>query len=171
MGSRFLSASLSNLAEAYVRALTHNRVALEPAGQSAIGSFIRDVAPLSDRSSTPAALEQYRPLVRRIAQPSFSEQIARLEQGLGAALLEKLNRRVELTRLGEAILGKAQTLLEDTAALPQHFERAARRARSAAGGSDSNDPAVFSGAALKGVHEVPPGGRFASPGRHDGGTG
>lgn len=59
-----------------------------------------------------------------IAQPSLSEQIARLELGLGAALFERLNRRVELTPLGEAILGKAQALLEDAAALPDHFERA-----------------------------------------------
>ena len=56
-----------------------------------------------------------------IAQPSLSEQIARLEQGLGAALFERLNRRIELTPLGEAILGKAQALLEDAAALPDHF--------------------------------------------------
>lgn len=59
-----------------------------------------------------------------ITQPSLSEQIARLEQGLGAALFERLNRRIELTPLGEAILGKAQALLEDAAALPDHFERA-----------------------------------------------
>jgi LysR family hydrogen peroxide-inducible transcriptional activator len=59
-----------------------------------------------------------------IAQPSLSEQIARLEQSLGAALFERLNRRTELTPLGEAILGKAQALLEDAAALPEHFERA-----------------------------------------------
>ena len=59
-----------------------------------------------------------------ISQPSLSEQIARLEQGLGAALFERLNRRIELTPLGEAILGKAQALLEDAAALPDHFDRA-----------------------------------------------
>ncbi|MGJ5816322.1 LysR family transcriptional regulator [Paludibaculum fermentans] len=59
-----------------------------------------------------------------IAQPSLSEQIARLEEGLGGALFERLNRRVELTPLGEAILGKAQALLEDAAALPECFERA-----------------------------------------------
>ena len=64
-----------------------------------------------------------------IAQPSLSEQIARLEQGLGAALFERLNRRVELTQLGEAILGKAQALLEDAAALPEHFERARQGVR------------------------------------------
>jgi LysR family hydrogen peroxide-inducible transcriptional activator len=59
-----------------------------------------------------------------ITQPSLSEQIARLEQGFGAALFERLSRRVELTPLGEAILGKARALLEDAAALPEHFERA-----------------------------------------------
>ncbi len=59
-----------------------------------------------------------------IAQPSLSEQIARLEQSLGAALFERLNRRIELTPLGEAILGKAQAMLEDAAALHGHFERA-----------------------------------------------
>jgi LysR family transcriptional regulator, hydrogen peroxide-inducible genes activator len=59
-----------------------------------------------------------------IAQPSLSEQIARLEHSLGAALFERLNRRIELTPLGEAILGKAQALLEDAAALPDYFERA-----------------------------------------------
>ncbi|MBS1825529.1 MAG: LysR family transcriptional regulator [Acidobacteria bacterium] len=58
-----------------------------------------------------------------IAQPSLSEQIAKLEQGLGAALFERLNRRIELTPLGEAILGKAQALLEDAASLPDQFER------------------------------------------------
>lgn len=59
-----------------------------------------------------------------IAQPSLSEQVAKLEHGLGGALFERLNRRIELTPLGEAILGKAQALLEDAAALPDYFERA-----------------------------------------------
>ncbi len=59
-----------------------------------------------------------------IAQPSLSEQIAKLEQGLGAPLFERLNRRVELTPPGRAILGLAQALLDDAAALPDHFESA-----------------------------------------------
>ena len=59
-----------------------------------------------------------------IAQPTLSEQIAKLEKVLGAALFERLNRRIELTPLGQAILGKAQALLEDAAALPEYFERA-----------------------------------------------
>ena len=59
-----------------------------------------------------------------ISQPSLSEQIARLEQGFGAPLFERLSRRIELTPLGEAILGKAQALLADAAALPDYFEQA-----------------------------------------------
>jgi LysR family transcriptional regulator, hydrogen peroxide-inducible genes activator len=59
-----------------------------------------------------------------IAQPSLSEQIGRLEQSFGAALFERMNRRIELTPLGKAILGKAQALLEDAAALPDLFARA-----------------------------------------------
>jgi LysR family hydrogen peroxide-inducible transcriptional activator len=64
-----------------------------------------------------------------VAQASLSEQIARLEQGLGAPLFERLNRRIELTPLGEAILGKAQALIEDAAALPHLFERARQGVR------------------------------------------
>ena len=59
-----------------------------------------------------------------VSQPSLSEQIAKLEHGLGAPIFERLNRRIELTPLGEAILGRAQALLEDAAALPQDLERA-----------------------------------------------
>jgi len=59
-----------------------------------------------------------------IAQPSLSEQIAKLEQSLGAPLFERLNRRVALTPPGEAILPIAQALLDDAAALPDHLERA-----------------------------------------------
>ncbi len=58
-----------------------------------------------------------------ISQPSLSEQIAKLEQSLGAPLFERLSRRVELTPPGAAILGKAQALLEDAASLPEHFEQ------------------------------------------------
>lgn len=64
-----------------------------------------------------------------VSQPSLSEQIAKLEQGLGAPLFERLNRRIELTALGEAILGRAQALLEDAAALPDFFERARKGVR------------------------------------------
>jgi LysR family hydrogen peroxide-inducible transcriptional activator len=59
-----------------------------------------------------------------VSQPSLSEQIGKLEEGLGASLFERLTRRIELTPLGEAILARAQALLEDAAALPDHFDRA-----------------------------------------------
>lgn len=58
-----------------------------------------------------------------IAQPSLSEQILKLEQNLGAPLFERLNRRVEMTPLAEAILAKAQALLDDAASLPDYFDR------------------------------------------------
>ena len=41
-----------------------------------------------------------------IAQPSLSEQIARLEQGLGAPLFERLSRRIELTPLAKRFWAK-----------------------------------------------------------------
>lgn len=59
-----------------------------------------------------------------IAQPSLSEHIARLEESMGAPLFERFNRRIDLTPLGEAILGKAQALLDDAAVLQDHIERA-----------------------------------------------
>ena len=54
-----------------------------------------------------------------VAQPSLSEQIKKLECSLGAPLFERLNRGIELTPLGEALVPKARALLEDAAALPQ----------------------------------------------------
>jgi LysR family hydrogen peroxide-inducible transcriptional activator len=57
-----------------------------------------------------------------VAQSSLSEQIAKLEQGLASVLFERLARRIELTPAGEALLPKAQALLQDAAALPQYLE-------------------------------------------------
>ena len=57
-----------------------------------------------------------------LSQPSLSEQIAKLEQSLGDSLFERLNRRVELTPLGNALLPKARGLLEEADALPKHLE-------------------------------------------------
>ncbi|MBC7924392.1 MAG: LysR family transcriptional regulator, partial [Bryobacteraceae bacterium] len=58
-----------------------------------------------------------------VSQPALSEQIAKLEHGLEAPLFERLNRRIELTAIGEAVLGRAQALLEDASALPDLIER------------------------------------------------
>jgi len=57
-----------------------------------------------------------------VAQSSLSEQIAKLEQGLASVLFERLARRIELTPAGEALLPRAQALLQDAAALPQYLE-------------------------------------------------
>jgi LysR family hydrogen peroxide-inducible transcriptional activator len=57
-----------------------------------------------------------------VAQSSVSEQIAKLEQGLASVLFERLARRIELTPAGEALLPRAQAMLQDAAALPQYLE-------------------------------------------------
>jgi DNA-binding transcriptional LysR family regulator len=46
-----------------------------------------------------------------IAQPSLSQQLRRLELGLGARLLERDRRRVELTAAGAALLPEARAIL------------------------------------------------------------
>jgi LysR family hydrogen peroxide-inducible transcriptional activator len=57
-----------------------------------------------------------------VAQSSLSEQIAKLEQALTLVLFERLARRIELTPAGEALLPKAQAILQDAAALPHYLE-------------------------------------------------
>src|SRR5580658_1061602 len=57
-----------------------------------------------------------------VAQSSLSEQIAKLEQGLASVLFERLARRIELTPAGEALLPRAQAMLQDAAALPHYME-------------------------------------------------
>jgi LysR family hydrogen peroxide-inducible transcriptional activator len=57
-----------------------------------------------------------------VAQSSVSEQIAKLEQGLASVLFERLTRRIEMTPAGEALLPRAQAMLQDAAALPQYLE-------------------------------------------------
>ena len=48
-----------------------------------------------------------------VSQPPLSQQIARLEEELGARLLERTRRRVELTSDGEAFLRDARALLAE----------------------------------------------------------
>lgn len=87
-----------------------------------------------------------------IAQPSLSDQIARLGQGLGAPLFERLHRRIELTPLGEAILSKAKALLEDAAALPGVFDQARAGVRGPLRvGSIPDDSSLLSGAEAAGI--------------------
>ena len=47
-----------------------------------------------------------------LAQSALSAQIVALERDVGAPLLTRANRRVELTRVGEALLPQARQLLE-----------------------------------------------------------
>jgi len=60
------------------------------------------------------------------AQPSLSQQIKQLETFLGAELLIRNKRRVELTEVGHAFLAEARDILART-------ERAVQRIREAAG--------------------------------------
>lgn len=48
-----------------------------------------------------------------LAQPSLSQGVRRLEAELGAPLLARVGRRVELTEAGEAFLGPARRLLRE----------------------------------------------------------
>lgn len=62
------------------------------------------------------------------AQPSLSQQIKRLEADIGAALLKRNKRRVELTEAGRVFLDKAQEILAN-------IDLAVLRTREAAGES------------------------------------
>lgn len=48
-----------------------------------------------------------------LAQPSLSQSVRRLEEELGAPLLTRVGRRVELTEAGESFLGPARRLLRE----------------------------------------------------------
>jgi len=50
----------------------------------------------------------------RIAQPSLSQQIRKLESEVGFDLFSRVHRRVELTPAGEALLPRAVRILDDT---------------------------------------------------------
>lgn len=52
-------------------------------------------------------------LAERVAQPSLSQQILKLEAELGAKLFERLPRSVRLTSFGSAFLPKAERILRE----------------------------------------------------------
>ena len=61
-----------------------------------------------------------------MSQPPLSQQIRALEQEVGARLLERSSRRVELTSAGEAFYGRAREILEavdDAQRLARRVER------------------------------------------------
>ena len=49
--------------------------------------------------------------VCRVAQPSLSAQIQKLERELGGPLFHRLGRRIRLTELGESLLPRAERML------------------------------------------------------------
>jgi LysR family transcriptional regulator, transcription activator of glutamate synthase operon len=59
------------------------------------------------RSFTQAALDLH------VAQSAISQQVGRLERELGAELLRRTTRRVEVTELGELVLARARRALAE----------------------------------------------------------
>lgn len=62
----------------------------------------------------------------RIAQPSLSQQIRKLENEVGFELFSRAHRRVELTPAGEALLPRAIRILDDTETALRTTREAAR---------------------------------------------
>lgn len=54
-----------------------------------------------------------------VSQPTLSGQIKKLEDELGVAIFERTNRSVEVTPVGEAILGHARQILEQADTITQ----------------------------------------------------
>lgn len=76
------------------------------------------------------AVAQYRHFGRaanvcNVSQPTLSSQIRKLEDELGVTLLERTNKRVDVTPVGELILAHAQRALAETA----QMEAVARASR------------------------------------------
>jgi DNA-binding transcriptional LysR family regulator len=60
-----------------------------------------------------------------MAQPPLSQSIMRLEESLGAKLLDRSSRQVQLTAAGAALLAEARTILERSDAAELAVKRAA----------------------------------------------
>jgi DNA-binding transcriptional LysR family regulator len=76
-----------------------------------------------------------------VAQPALSRQVAQLEQALGASLLNRTRRRVELTSAGKLLLERAEPLLRSLHAIP-------RELRAMAGGEVGHLRVAFTGLAM-----------------------
>ena len=68
-------------------------------------------------------------IVLRVAQPSLSRQIRRLEQQLGARLLDRTPQGTRLTEAGEVFLPRAKALLRSAAQATAHARAAAQPSR------------------------------------------
>ncbi len=76
-----------------------------------------------------------------VAQPALSRQVAQLEAALGANLLNRTRRRVELTPAGKLLLERAEPLLRSLHAIP-------RELRATAGGEVGHLRVAFTGLAM-----------------------
>ena len=72
----------------------------------------------------------------RVAQPSLSRQIRRLEQQLGARLLDRTPQGTRLTEAGEVFLPRAKALLRSAAQAAAHARAAAEPSRITIGYTD-----------------------------------
>lgn len=62
----------------------------------------------------------------RVAQPALSKQVMSLERELGARLLDRRGRRIELTEAGRVFLGRARAILEGVEEAGEATARAGR---------------------------------------------
>ncbi len=76
-----------------------------------------------------------------VAQPALSRSIAQLEEMLGADLLNRTKRRVEITPAGKALLERIEPLLRGLAAIPGDI-------RALAGGQSGHLRVAFTGLAM-----------------------
>jgi DNA-binding transcriptional LysR family regulator len=76
-----------------------------------------------------------------VAQPALSRSIAQLEAALGADLLNRTRRRVEITPAGRALLERIEPLLRGLAAIPGDI-------RALAGGQAGHLRIAFTGLAM-----------------------
>ena len=76
-----------------------------------------------------------------VAQPALSRSLAQLEEALGADLLNRTRRRVELTPAGKALLERVEPLLRGLAAVPGDI-------RALAGGQAGHLRMAFTGLAM-----------------------
>ena len=61
-------------------------------------------------------------LTLAVAQPAVSRAVAQLEEGLGATLLHRTRRGVELTAAGRALLERLEPVLRSLAAIPADLQ-------------------------------------------------